>query len=752
MKSKLLVVLFLLIGISSVCFAQTQSCSGSWALTTNGNCTVSSNGALSGTSISRANPAPIPTISYNSSYGANSDKWDVTSLNTGRYYEYTLTANANVTLSSLSVVLRSNGTGVHAEIRYSLDDFSSYTTLLSDYTLTANSNYSYSNSTLSINMEPDDKLTVRIYGWNAATSSVLFYNKSMVISGLRKTTETDFFRTKADGNWDETSVWESSANGASNWIAATLTPTATASTTTITHNLALRETEGCGNLTFNGGSIDFGDYDLTIDGTLSGTPHYTYSGSGVPSKTGTAAIVTVTTTTPTSIPTDLNTLILDPGAGNTVYLPNSSTSVTVDFSSGSLTLGDYQMVVTDVTSGTSSFIFNGSGGLSGEGANYTNVILEVNTSDTIPPILNDITVNPGENIEASLPGDVTTTTLTFIDGSLGWNRHILTLADKDFGLTGSDTISALWVFMEPVAYTWYGYTSIEHTWHTTGTFVGTVDLIFSYPAYMSMSLEMRAYTRNHFDGDSPWKWIAVLNTVDNGDYRSVTLPGVNDLNGDVTDRDWTLTDNDQELPVELTSFSAELSQQIYITLKWVTQSETNSVGYNIYRNSTSNLASAIKVNANLISSTNTSIEHTYYFRDVVVTNDDAYYYWLQDVSSNGIETLHGPIIATLGNNGQTTPTPNIPLVTSVKNIFPNPFTPSTTINYGVATKGVVSINVYNAKGQMVRNLQSGVKEANNYRVVWDGKDLSGRSCASGVYIIELVSGRIRSTTKAILLK
>lgn len=62
MKSKLLVVLFLLIGISSVCFAQTQSCSGSWALTTNGNCTVSSNGALSGTSISRANPAPIDRL------------------------------------------------------------------------------------------------------------------------------------------------------------------------------------------------------------------------------------------------------------------------------------------------------------------------------------------------------------------------------------------------------------------------------------------------------------------------------------------------------------------------------------------------------------------------------------------------------------------------------------------------------------------------------------------------------------------
>lgn len=44
---------------------------------------------------------------------------------------------------------------------------------------------------------------------------------------------TDHFRTRATGNWNSTDTWQSSADGTTNWINATLTPTSAANTITI---------------------------------------------------------------------------------------------------------------------------------------------------------------------------------------------------------------------------------------------------------------------------------------------------------------------------------------------------------------------------------------------------------------------------------------------------------------------------------------------------------------------------------------
>jgi hypothetical protein len=244
-----------------------------------------------------------------------------------------------------------------------------------------------------------------------------------------------------------------------------------------------------------------------------------------------------------------------------------------------------------------------------------------------------------------------------------------------------------------------------------------------------------------------------LSTTDHGTYYSVTLTGVTTLNGSTKgDLDWTLSEIDQDLPVELTSFTAVFGQNTFVTLEWITQSETNEAGFNIFRNIEEDLNSAVQVNSNIIEATNTSYEHIYRFQDFIVSDDDFYYYWLQDVSNNGTVTYHGPVKVELGNHGQITPQPNIPLVTSVQSIFPNPFNPQATINYGVAKKGMVNIKIYNAKGQTVRRLVSNELVPSNYRVMWDGKDMKGQPCASGVYFIELVSGNVKSSLRAVLLK
>jgi len=70
---------------------------------------------------------------------------------------------------------------------------------------------------------------------------------------------------------------------------------------------------------------------------------------------------------------------------------------------------------------------------------------------------------------------------------------------------------------------------------------------------------------------------------------------------------------------------------------------------------------------------------------------------------------------------------------------PNPFNPSTTINFSVPVSGETNLVVYNAAGQVVRTLVDGTMEAGAHRVVWNGKDSHGRDAATGVYLCRLSS-------------
>jgi hypothetical protein len=73
--------------------------------------------------------------------------------------------------------------------------------------------------------------------------------------------------------------------------------------------------------------------------------------------------------------------------------------------------------------------------------------------------------------------------------------------------------------------------------------------------------------------------------------------------------------------------------------------------------------------------------------------------------------------------------------------FPNPFNPTTTISYQLARSGEINLKIYNITGQEVQTLESGYKQAGNYKLSWDGKDSQGNRIASGVYFYQLtVSG------------
>ena len=203
-------------------------------------------------------------------------------------------------------------------------------------------------------------------------------------------------------------------------------------------------------------------------------------------------------------------------------------------------------------------------------------------------------------------------------------------------------------------------------------------------------------------------------------------------------------------PVELSSFTAAISATNNVMLTWVTQTETNVAGFRIYRGTTDNLAEAIDLNV-FIQATNTSQTQTYVHHDTELYEDGTYYYWLENQDMDGSSQSYGPVSINVNLN-LNPGTPEIPIITGINSIYPNPFNPSSTIAFGLKDRGEVQIKVWNTRGQLIRDVYRNTLDKGYHAVVWDGKNNSGDDCGSGLYFFELVAGSERSIRKAVLMK
>jgi len=90
--------------------------------------------------------------------------------------------------------------------------------------------------------------------------------------------------------------------------------------------------------------------------------------------------------------------------------------------------------------------------------------------------------------------------------------------------------------------------------------------------------------------------------------------------------------------------------------------------------------------------------------------------------------------------------------------FPNPFNPSTTINFSIEQNQhneLFEIDIYNIKGQRIKSLPvilSGDEEESNH-VVWHGTDQNDNPVSSGIYFYQLkIDGELKQTKKTMLIK
>ena len=85
--------------------------------------------------------------------------------------------------------------------------------------------------------------------------------------------------------------------------------------------------------------------------------------------------------------------------------------------------------------------------------------------------------------------------------------------------------------------------------------------------------------------------------------------------------------------------------------------------------------------------------------------------------------------------------------------YPNPFNPTTTIQYALPTAMDVELTVYNVVGQAVRTLVAEHQSTGHYKVEWDATDDSGHSASAGIYFYRLqAGGKFLAVEKMLLLK
>jgi len=84
--------------------------------------------------------------------------------------------------------------------------------------------------------------------------------------------------------------------------------------------------------------------------------------------------------------------------------------------------------------------------------------------------------------------------------------------------------------------------------------------------------------------------------------------------------------------------------------------------------------------------------------------------------------------------------------------YPNPFNPELTISFNLQEQKEVKLDIFNIKGQRIRELKIENVKCKVNSVVWDGNNDSGNQVSSGVYFIRLAIGDKIITSKAVLMK
>lgn len=256
------------------------------------------------------------------------------------------------------------------------------------------------------------------------------------------------------------------------------------------------------------------------------------------------------------------------------------------------------------------------------------------------------------------------------------------------------------------------------------------------------------------EGSSDFQWMRIVNNIPEviaGATSSVYNVAIEDLGWrlayQVTPRDqfgmpgtpvlsaYTLPIEDLQSPQNLTG---QLTPPNTVTLNWQKPMYFDTrgfIGYRLYRNG-STLTNIMDVNI-----------LTYVDANVP---DGTLEYWISAIYSNPLNFSYPSNTVTIVVN-----VPNsdelAPMVNQV-NVYPNPFSATTTFDVVGKANSPVKVEIYNLKGQWVNTLLGRTDSNGTSGLIWNGIDKAGMQVNNGVYLYKADVDGTRRTGKIIVNK
>ncbi|HOJ19150.1 MAG TPA: T9SS type A sorting domain-containing protein [Ignavibacteriaceae bacterium] len=251
-------------------------------------------------------------------------------------------------------------------------------------------------------------------------------------------------------------------------------------------------------------------------------------------------------------------------------------------------------------------------------------------------------------------------------------------------------------------------------------------LVFKYDEN-ELNLIPEANLRLFKSTDEGTTWTLEGGTVD-PDANTVTLTGIDGFSR------WTLASESAPLPVELTSFTANVKGN-GVELRWKTESEVNSYLFEIQKsvqNSEWEKAGEVAASGN----SNSPREYTFTDENVLAGK---YQYRLRIVDNDGSEKYSNILEVNTG----------MPVRFNLSQNYPNPFNPGTTISYQIPEKSFVTLSIFDILGNEVKNLMNEEKEAGYHTLNFNAAE---KNFSTGTYfyrmtITGLETGKVSSEVK-----
>ncbi len=213
---------------------------------------------------------------------------------------------------------------------------------------------------------------------------------------------------------------------------------------------------------------------------------------------------------------------------------------------------------------------------------------------------------------------------------------------------------------------------------------------------------------------------------------------------DIADVTLKTGEGETALPIELSAFEVT-EENGKVKLCWQTASETENSGFVIQRKTTGaewqNLIDFHR-DPSLEGHGTTSETHNYSWLDEIVLPGMTYQYRLGDIDLSNKIVWHDAVEITVSEKpGQ------MPAEFGLQSAFPNPFNPTLTIRYGLTDGAQTKINILDLQGKIIANLEDKYQKAGNYELQWQAEDV-----ASGIYLVEVTSGKKSDLKKVLLAK